>query len=329
VVTQSVAADIGITLREPVSVSLDGTRRMEIARGCPSKCAFCSLGWRAPYRENGTADLVAEVARSPLRVHLQAGDAAAHSGYAQVTAALAEHGGSDQGWTGRYDSVLANPDATVPGSKRYAFGVEGTSHRLRRAVGKGYLTDERLVADTLTFLRSIEGDRYGRAAWHMIAGLPTARDAEALDLMRVIQAIDAGRRGMTRRNLAVHWQPFCPLPGTPAQWFPAGRGARRMASMLDGLRLDWLRFAQLRGRTDGMAGVCTVLARSAGERAARLLDALGAGPVTVAEAEAIAGVTGGALDPDGPLPWDFIRHAYPRGRLRAAYDVMVRRLAEG
>lgn len=329
VITQSVAADISVTLREPVSVSLDGTRRLEIARGCRYKCAFCSLGWRAPVRENGAERVAAEIGRSPRRVHLQAGDAESHSGIGLIREALRDHGGSDQGWTGRLDTLFENPDQTVPGQKRYAFGVEGVSYRLRRAVGKGYLTDERLIADTLRFFAAIEGDRYGRAAWHMISGLPGERPEEALELVRVVQAINQARRGMTKRNLAVHWQPFCPLPGTPMQWCPAGHGARRMASMLDGMRLDWLKFRQAAGRTDGMAGVCTVLSRSAGEPAARLLEALAAGPVTTARAEEITGTLAGQLDPDGPLPWDFIATAHDRGTLRRAYDAMLARLAAG
>jgi radical SAM superfamily enzyme YgiQ (UPF0313 family) len=330
-ITQSVAADISASLRATVSVSLDGTRRLEIARGCKYKCAFCSLGWRAPVRENPAELVTAEIARSPKRVHLQAGDAESHSGIDLIRQALRDHGGTDQGWTGRLDTLFENPDQTIPGQKRYAFGVEGVSWRLRRAVGKGYLTGERLITDTLRFYEAVEGDRYGRAAWHMISGLPGERPEEVLELMRVIGAIDAGRRGMTRRNLAVHWQPFQPLPGTPMQWCAAGRGARRMASTLDGLRgtLKWLKFSQLAGRTDGMAGVCTVLSRSAGEPAARLLETLAHRPVTTAEAEKITGATSGPLDPDGPLPWDFIAAAHPKETLRRAYDAMLHRLAGG
>ena len=167
----SVSDDIGASLRDEISVSLDGTRRIEIARGCRYKCAFCSLGWRAPVRENPPEAVVTQIRRSPKRVHLQAGDAESHSGISEIRAALAEHGGIDQGWTGRLDTLLENPDiepigskthgSKTPGSKRYAFGVEGVSHRLRRAFGKGYLTDERLAADTSTFLDSIE--EIGRA----------------------------------------------------------------------------------------------------------------------------------------------------------------------
>src|SRR5690606_22373580 len=75
VIHQSVARDVSITLRESISVAHDGSRRIENARGCRYKCAFCTLGWRTPVRENGAEPVVAAIRASPKRVHLQAGDA--------------------------------------------------------------------------------------------------------------------------------------------------------------------------------------------------------------------------------------------------------------
>jgi hypothetical protein len=328
-IVQSVASDVSVTLRESMSVSLDGTRRLEIARGCRYKCTFCSLGWRTPVRENSPEQIIAEIKRSPKRVHLQAGDAESHSGIDAIRGALRAHGGSDQGWTGRLDSLFENPDQTIPGQKRYAFGVEGVSHRLRAAVGKGYLTDERLTTDTVRFFKSVEGDGKGRAAWHVIAGLPTEQRKEALDLARVLTAINDQMRGATSRNLSIHWQPFQPLPGTPMQWCPAGSGARRWAGLLRPWEnMPWLRIRQLGGRTDDMALVCSTLAR-ADERGADLLEALALGKVAPTDAAAIAGIGFGALDPDAPLAWDFIRQHYDKPTLRRAYDVMQRRLSDG
>jgi hypothetical protein len=83
------------------------------------------------------------------------------------------------------------------------------------------------------------------------------------------------------------------------------------------------------GRGDGMAGVCTVLSRSGGEAAVRLLEALAGSGVTTADAEELTGASAGPLDPDGPLPWDFIATAHPRATLRRAFDAMITRLGEG
>lgn len=340
VIDQAVSDDVGITLREVIDVSHNKTRRIEIARGCRYKCTFCSLGWRTPMRENSADEVLVAIRKSPRLVHLQAGDAESHSGIDEIRRGLREHGGYDQGWTGRLDTLLENPDQTVPGQKRYAFGVEGVSHRLRAAVGKGYLTDERLIRDTIKVLDITEGEGKGRAAWHLITGLPTERIEEAFDLRRVIEAIDRGyamnatyyarQHKLTSaitRHLTLHWQPFQPLPGTPMQWCPAGHGARRMAKVFAGWKgLKWCRVRSFGGRTDDMALICSALARS-DERGADLLEALTSGPVRVADAERISGSTTGAIDPDAPLPWDFIRTHHDKATLRRAYDAMMRRLA--
>ena len=130
VITQSVAQDIGITLREQISVSHDGTARYEGARGCRFKCTFCSLGHRTPYRENPAQAVIAAIGRGPARVHVQAGDIESHSGIVEIRRAIGDRGALDQSWTGRLDSLLEridplgeNPDA-IPGHKRYALGVE-------------------------------------------------------------------------------------------------------------------------------------------------------------------------------------------------------------
>lgn len=327
-VVQSVSVDIGVSLRESISVSHDRSRRIEIARGCRSKCGYCTLGWRAEYRENSTEDVVDALSRSGRRVHLQAGDAEAHSGIAEIRAAIESMGLADQGWTGRLDSLMSNPDQTVPSTKRYAFGVEAMSYRVRRAIGKGKLTDDVLVRDTCEFFRMIEGENKGRGAWHMIAGLPGERIYEAMQLTAVIKRIDLAVRGKTARNLSIHWQPFQPQPGTPMQWFPSGSGAQKLATAMRGAeQLPWCRVRQITGRTDSMALICSVLARS-DERGADLLEAIDSGPVSPHDAERIAGVGFGALDPDGPLPWDFVDHAFNKRALRAAYGVIVRRLAD-
>lgn len=326
-IEQAIASDISVTLRSSITVSHDGSRRIEIARGCQYKCTFCSLGWRTPVRENKAEQIVPAIRLSGKRVHLQAGDAESHSEIDTIRTALRAHGGSDQGWTGRLDSLFENPDQTIPGQKRYAFGVEGVSFRLRRAVGKGYLTDERLIDDTCRFFEAIEGDGKGRAAWHIITGLPTERAEEGLELMRVIMAIDERRRGKKARNLSLHWQPFQPLPGTPMQWCAGGKGARRMLAPFAGLRLAWTPVRSVGGRTDDVALICTALAR-ADERGADLLEALANGRVTPAEAERISGSTIGPLDPDATLPWDFVQQWQPKATLRRAYDVMMGRLRE-
>lgn len=320
-IKQAVANDVGITLRQDVRVNLNGLRRIEIARSCKHKCLFCGLGWRAPMRENPAKAIIRAIGESPKALHLQAGDAEAHSGIAAIRAAMAARGAQDAGWTGRLDSVEG--EDAIAGSKRYAFGVEGMTWRVRKAVGKGYLTDERLIASTVDVMRRIEGDGKGRTAWHMIAGLPGERRGDTLAFAGVLQSIDRRMRGQTSRNLTLHWQPFQPLPGTPMQWCACGGGARQLIGELRGVEhMPWVPIRQQAGRTDGMAKLCTVLAR-AGRRGADVLDA---GIATPEHAAELAGVGWGELDPDAPLPWDWIEHHYPRSVLRKGFEALRRQL---
>lgn len=327
-IAQSVARDIGASVRSQISVSYNRNRRIEIARGCRSKCAYCSLGWRAPYRENGADGIIESLGSGHKQVHFQAGDAESHSEIAKIRDAAEAIGCIDQGWTGRVDSLMTNPDQTIPSTKRYAFGVEAMTYRVRRAVGKGYLTDDRLVDDTCDFFSMIEGDNKGRGAWHMIAGLPGERRYDTLSFASVIKKIDSKRRGRTPRNLSIHWQPFQPQPGTPMQWFPSGVGAQKLASSMRCAEgLPWCRVRNIAGRTDSMALICSVLARS-DERGAKLLEALDAGPVSPAQAAEIAGVGFGPLSPDAELPWDFVDHFFARSALEKAYATVVKRLGD-
>ncbi len=326
-ITQSIARDIGVTLRASIDVSHNRTRRIEIARGCKFKCSFCSLGWRTPVRENSANDVLAAIRTSPKTVHLQAGDAESHSGIDEIRKGLRDHGGYDQGWTGRLDTLLENPDQTIPGGKRYAFGVEGVSHRIRAAVGKAYLDDQRLIDDTVRFFASIEGDGKGRAAWHLVTGWPTEEFSEIKSLMHIVDEIDRRMRGKTARNLSIHWQPFQPLPGTPMQWCAAGRGARLHADAMKA-RGTWCRVRSIGGRTDAMASLCAVLARS-DERGADLLEAVADRRVGIDEAQEISGSSLGAIDPDASLPWDFVRQHYDKPTLRRAYDATMRRFTDG
>jgi len=312
------ATDITVTLNNHISVNLNGLRRIEIARGCKFSCRFCSLGWHAPLRENTAEAVAVEIRRSPGIVHLQAGDAESHSGIAHIRAALKEHGGFDTGWTGRLDTTQTS-DEIIDANKRYAFGVEGLTWEARRFIGKGHLTDDRLVDDTVAFLSRLDDDTAkGRAAWHMIAGLPGEQPDDVFAFVDVLHRIDNQLRNT--RNLSIHWQPFQPLPGTPMQWFGCGGGARRLMSLVESgtKSLRRLKIRQHAGRTDRMARLCTVLARSDHRAIAALSTRADAD-----RAAAICGIDWRSLDPDVPLPWRFIEHGRRLERLLRHFRAMA------
>ena len=92
--------------------------------------------------------------------------------------------------------------------------------------------------------------------------------------------------------------------------------------------LPFARVSQYTGRTTQMAQLTTILSR-ADERGVELLEAMGERMVRPDEAEALVGIGYGALNPDAPLPWEFIKTHVPREILRRVYNVVMRRVAEG
>ena len=97
------------------------------------------------------------------------------------------------------------------------------------------------------------------------------------------------------------------------QWAAAGSGARQCASTLDRLKtLDRLNVKHVVGRTDAMSKMCAVIGRS-DARAVRFFER--SAPMTPDQAASATGSTYGPLDPDDPLPWDFVVTHHDRGFL--------------
>jgi len=221
------AEDIGASLREHLQVNLRPIHRIEIARGCKGQsarasekgtaaCGFCSLGWRTPYRENSAADIGAALDGAGVtEIHLSAGDAEGHSEIGAIRATADRLGLRDHGWTGRLDTV---DDCHVSAGKLFAVGLEGASWRLRRAVGKGRLTDDYVVGRIGEYWAA--GGR--RLMLHFIGGLPGECEADYGELDDLFGRLCrvAGRH--QRPGVDVGRQPFGPLPHTPMQWFAPG-----------------------------------------------------------------------------------------------------------
>lgn len=327
-VRQSVSRDVSISLRVPIEVNLDGTRRLEVARGCRHKCPNCGLGWRAPLRLNDTSEILTALAQSGAQVNLCAGNAVDHPGYPQLVAAMRKRGQTDGAWTGRLDS-LRRVSAIEP-RKRYAIGIESGSEAVRKALLKGYLTDEYLITRTAHLLDSIDGDGPGRTAWHLMAGLPGERLADHMHIRELIRRIGQARHRRMRRAIAVHWQPFSPLPGTPMQWCGAGRGARMGAGIVgECLETTNLHVYHETGRTDRLAAICTILARADGPGGLRLLEAIHRDEgLPIGVAAELAGTTSGPIPVDRELPWDWITYHWPRRALEKAHTRVLRVLRE-
>lgn len=333
------ATDIGITVRVLTSVSHRQNTRIEIARGCKGPagvvssagknvaCGFCALGWRAPYRENSADDVGVALARArslSREVHLSAGDAEGHSQIEAIRQSAAALDVRDHGWTGRADTIR---DCHIDPGKQYAIGLEGASHRLRRAVGKPRLTDDYVVERISAYWAA--GGR--RLMFHLIGGLPseTANDVACFGAL-LDRLADAARLTGERQHLEVGRQPFGPLPHTPMQWFAPGLTTEQLAPAIDRhIGGPHLNVVAKTGQALSAALINSVAMRGGPEVASLLV----AGKPRIDEGRTARfqfarWLQRFGLRPDHylsrwdinePTPWDHITTAFPRSEQERAY----------
>ena len=315
------AVDIGMSLRRPLNVSLRNVRRIELARGCRSKCGFCVLGWRTRYRENPADGVIRALRDAPSReVTLSAADAETYSGLREVRVQMAALGLHDHGVNGRLDTFAGNE---VTSAKSFSFGLEGMSHRLRRAMGKPKLTDGYIAGRLDEFWR-MGG---ARVLLHMIGGIPTEShndECEFAGLLALLRDMPRGRRYVT-----IGRQPLTPMPHTPMQWLAPGLRTDRIGRVVARYAGDpRLTLVDAHGQREVPAILNALLIRGGPETAHVLLR----GRPRVREGRLArrqlgAWAWGYEIDledrlstwsTDRPLPWACVESAVPlRSQLRA------------
>lgn len=199
-----------------------GTRRIEIARGCKYRCAFCALSGLKSYREVPAGDVIAELrGHEPGALSAFAPERTCHSEWGAIEEGIAARGWQDKGQDVRLEHldrlhVTKSMSGLRSGGRGATVGLEGISHRLRKSIGKGY-SDE--------FILDKVGAFVGRAigpvmlAAYFIADLPGETDddwRELEDLFAKIEAADWSRRLTLKPVLnPLSPKPHTPLAGTP------------------------------------------------------------------------------------------------------------------
>lgn len=306
--------DISIALGRGVA---SRQSRLEISRGCKSKCLFCGLGWMGPARHNSAAAILQSIS-GLSSVHLQACDAEQHPDIARIRERMAASGQKDTGCTSRIDSAHQQKHAFLY-DKQFNFGIEGATEAGRKRIGKGALTNDAIVDAMLGFY-----DRHQRleqpgklVAWHMISDLPGESVADVAELAETLRSIDDGLASKVKGHgyLEVRWQPLFPQPGTPLQWCAAGGDPWTWSDALDRQtkRMRFLRLTHRSGRTGMRNALVTALVRSGRN-----------GPVMIDDAApSFSGF--GELPLGAPMPWDFVDGYYSRELLeKAARKALLR-----
>lgn len=144
--------------------------RIEIARGCKAKCAFCQISKIKPYREIPPVVLKNMIYTSPTKtIALFSPDRGSYSEYEKVEEWVAKYGKRNMGTDIRLSSLRKTSIAT-----NVRFGIEGFSERERILVKKPY-KDSEIIKDVARIFREIKtpkGKPLTCITWYMILGLP-------------------------------------------------------------------------------------------------------------------------------------------------------------
>lgn len=182
-----------------------GTYRVEIARGCRYKCAFCCLAGLKPYTEVSFADLEPHIkAARGKRSAFFAPERTMHSEWPKIKAALKRYGCHDMGQDARLEHLQEVEGASV------TMGLEGLSERLRRSIGKPFSDD--MILDRIgAFVESRKN--VARVSVYFIAGLPGEDESDWAAVWNLFERI--GKAEWSRRLvLCPVLNPLSPKPYT-------------------------------------------------------------------------------------------------------------------
>lgn len=207
------------------------TSHYEISRGCEGRCSFCMSGFTSlPFRTR-SADLIRENTNKIIHetgntfVTPVSFNSVSHPQINQIVRALTGAVGDRIKIASlRMDGFHNNPELccfiSMQKRGRIAFGVEGSSQRLRDLVSKNLTEDQ--ILDTM---REASRRRFSIIKFMMICNLPTETEADLYELYELavkIKQVFEEESTPKRRlpNLQISWTSLIVSPHTPLQWAP-------------------------------------------------------------------------------------------------------------
>lgn len=194
----------------------DGTNSkawyLEIARGCPSKCAYCELGNSTSYRVRSFEDIKQAIDHCDFsktrKVNLFAPDEASHPNYDEVLEYIVERGGFPSGF-GSMRIQKAQKLGGLRPNTLIRVGVDGLTEERRFSVGKR-ISDKKIIE----YFRAMVEHGHVNFKMFMIFGY----EGETLsDFDKFARIMNHVLSLPVKKNISlrIKWTPFIPQPGTP------------------------------------------------------------------------------------------------------------------
>ncbi len=205
-------------------VEFDDMFLIEVSRGCPRGCRFCSSGFiygafrQQPY-EHLTA-LVDEGLKHRNTIGLVGAAVSDYAHIGRLCRYIVDKGARVSVSSLRIDRI--DPDMLealiASGHKTISLAPEGGSQRLRDLIRKNLTEEQILDACGMLISRDILNLKL-----YVIIGLPTETDEDLEELIRLVavireRVIDQARANKRLGEITLSVNPFIPKPFTPFQW---------------------------------------------------------------------------------------------------------------
>lgn len=299
---------------------------IEVSRGCPYICRFCTVGFSYPKVRWRSLENLWRSIEKVKRYHPKVGLISATVGNHPEIRELCGRLMSEELRVG-FSSLRADqlPDEMIQamvksGSRSMTLAPETGSEALRRSINKRF-------SDECYFDAAERAFRYGieNLKMYSMVGLPneTQEDIDALVALVLKTRALQRRVGNPGARITLGMGLFVPKPLTPYQWSPQlglKEAKKRMASVKKALARDGgIRVTSESPRIATLEGV---LAR-ADRRMARVLDAVRHDPSYPGYQQALESMglsfeeeNYRVRDENEPLPWGHIQASWPTERLQ-------------